>query len=173
MGYKLSKSQMMKHIKNQFIATFLVLVLVLSAIVFCMFENDYKITAMVVSVWVSVLLLRSAFPRYFGGKYAPYVINFLMLAALLNVVGFLHQQYLEYKLYQFDINHDLIFSPEEQTPEQQKYEMLVIGGPAYAFVPIVALFTSLISLSSSFLLFFILKFFPWIEKRLTPKSRIP
>lgn len=147
----------MKYIKNKFFSTFLVLILILSALVFWIFGNDYKITVMVVAVWASMLLLRSAFPKYFSGRYALCIINFLALFVLLNTATHLYDQYIEYKLYQFDINHDLIFSPEEQTAEQQKYWMWFIGdGGRNVFMPIIAL---LVSLGSSLLLFFVVRLF--------------
>ncbi len=104
-----------------------------------------------------MFLLRSTFPSYFSGKYALYLINFTSLFILLIAAALLFEQYLEYKVYQFDINHDLIFSPEEQTAEQQKYWMWYIGdGGRKVFAPIIAL---LVSLASTFILYIIVKLF--------------
>lgn len=157
MGCKLSKSTIMKYIKNKFVAIFLVLILILSALVFSIFGNDYTITVMVIAVWACMFLFRTVFPKYFSRKYTLYVINFIALYVLYIVATNLYDQYMVYKVYQFDINHDLIFSPEEQTAEQQMYWLYVIGdGGRIVFRPIMAL---LVSLGSSILLFLIVKFF--------------
>jgi len=134
----------MKHMKNKLVAIFLVLVLVLSALVFCIFGIDYKITATAVAVWAGVLLLRFFSPKYFGGKYTLYAIYFISLYVLFYVAGLLSEEYLEYKVYQFDINHDLIFSPEEQTAEWHKYWDPYIGdGARRVFRPVMTFFYSL------------------------------
>ena len=175
-----------KYTKNQLITIFLGLLLVLSALVIYIFWNDYgfiimfavmgghsllwnSYTAllMVVFVWTSMLLLRSVFPKYFSGRYVLCAINFLALYALLNVWILLYDQYLDYKLAQFDINHDSIFSPQEQTAEQQRYMDLVIWDTGRNFMPFYSLFTSF---ESSFILFFILKYFDLIIKRKETKT---
>ena len=138
--------------KYQLSIIFLVLLLFLFALVFYVFRTDYIISTMVAVVWVSVLLLRSAFPRLFTKRYVLYVVNFLVLFALLNTGTLLYDKYLDYKLAQFDINHDSVFSLQEQTPEQQYYMTSSINDVGRNFIPITGL---LISLGSTILLFFV------------------
>jgi hypothetical protein len=153
----------MKFSRAQIAATSLAPLFAVLVLVAFTYLEEHAIIVTTLMVWTSVLLLRSAFPKYFSKKYTLYVVNSFALLVLLNIGSFLNDVYLDYKLYQFDINHDLIFSPEEQTAEQQEYWMRVIGdGGRNVFRPILTLFVSLVS---SILLAFLVDSLEWRKRR--------
>jgi len=80
-----------------------------------------------------------------------YVILFLVVYVGLIAQTAIYDHFLERKLATFDLNNDGIFSPEEQTPEQQKYSNMVIGdGGRNVFTPIIGIFISFVVTGSAF-----------------------
>lgn len=105
---------------------------------------------MVAFVWVASSFLWWCFgKKQYGGR-GLYVLNFILLYALLVFSSYAYGWFLDYKLNQFDLDNDFIFSAAEQTPEQQRYMKLVINdagrnlifvlGAFYSFFSTVVLF---------------------------------
>lgn len=132
----------MEYTKNPILAIVLVLLFVGAALAISVFWNNHSIVILVAVVWVSTLILRNAFSECLGKRYSLYVINFLILYAVLNIGNLAYDYYINYKLAQFDINHDQVFSVLEQTAEQRKYEMLVINDVGRNLMPVTSLFLS-------------------------------
>lgn len=72
-----------------------------------------------------------------------YVVLFIFIYGALVLGTVTYDQYLVDKLNSFDLNNDTFFSVDEQTPEQQKYMLLVISDIGRNLMPIYALFISL------------------------------
>jgi len=81
----------------------------------------------------------------------------------------IYDHYLERKLATFDLNNDGIFSPEEQTPEQQKYFDMVIGDAGRNLMPITGLFISLVATT---LVFAISETYGYITNRRKDRNHI-
>jgi len=106
-------------------------------------------------VWGVIFLLRATWLKNFKREYVFYALNFFLLYILLIATAVAFDKQIEYQLSQFDTNHDGIFSPAEQTPEQQIYFDLSINDLGRSIVPITGLIDSFIS---TFLLFLIFRF---------------
>jgi len=111
---------------------------------------DYlKIFIIIIGVWFVSLKIKNKClendPVFF-----LYLINFAVLSAVIIISVYIYDKYLDFKLDQFDLNGDGVFSLEEQTPEQKRAMDLVIGdagrslvvftGPIFSFLITLFLF---------------------------------
>ena len=74
-----------------------------------------------------------------------YVVLFLVIYVVLVVGVIVYDHYLDYKLATFDLNNDTVFSHDEQTLEQQKYQDLVTNDLGRNLIPISGLFVSFVT----------------------------
>lgn len=72
-----------------------------------------------------------------------YIVIFLVVYISFVAGTILYDSYLENKLATFDSNGDSIFSPEEQTAEQQEYMNRVTNDLGRNLMPIYVIFISL------------------------------
>lgn len=120
---------------------------------------EYYIT-MVLSAWFASILIWN---KYFKNKYILlYVLNVFILYLMLVVSVFIYNQFIEYRLYQFDINGDSIFSKEEQTYEQMRYMEMWTNSLGRSLI----YFTGIIySLVSTFILFTLVRLYNLFTKK--------
>ncbi|MDH4122153.1 MAG: hypothetical protein OEV94_10650 [Deltaproteobacteria bacterium] len=81
------------------------------------------------------------------------LIHAALAYGVMMVIYQLYYGYIEYRLYQFDLNGDEIFSPEEQTPEQQRLFAALINDARVAFWvlflgPVFTIVSTLVLLAS-------------------------
>ena len=90
------------------------------------------------------------------------MFNFIALYILLMICPFTYNKYIKYKLNQFDLNKDGIFSTREQTVEQNRYMKLAVNDSSRN---LIIYYRSYISLTSSILLFFVLLIITFADRR--------
>lgn len=87
----------------------------------------YVFTFMVVYVWVASILLWICCGSNRQNMRMLYLMNFALLYILIVGSSYGYGLFLEYKLDQFDLDGDSLFSVAEQTPEQQRYMQLLVN----------------------------------------------
>jgi len=115
-----------------------------------------------VIVWLNIYLIWFILLKRTKDGLGFYVLNFVTLYMLLVVGTLLYDKYLDYKVMQFDIDHDSFFSLSEQTPEQQRYMSLVVNDLSRNLMPIWGF---IVSLGSTLVLLIITKIVFLIKKK--------
>lgn len=142
----------------------LIILLYLSALLMYIFYGESStliFNLVVLIVWGISILIWITFYKNVKKNMLFYLLNFALLYILLNVGTFAYGEYLEYKLNQFDLDKDSIFSKEEQTTEQKKYMAMVVNDVSRTFMFIIG---GIISIISTFFLFLVIVVFNLISK---------
>ena len=108
--------------------------------------------SLIIGGWLIAVLIwlnKSAEKRTEGRLYA---YNAVIIYATLIIGIFIYDKYLEYRLNQFDLDGDLIFSPAEQTVEQKYFFDLVTNDGERRIIPIAGLIYTAISAIGMFLI---------------------
>lgn len=149
---------------QKIIKIILMILLYLSALGMYLFygKNHVLIICLIILiVWGISNIIWSTFFKHIRKNIIFYFLNFVLLYILLNVGTFSYDKYLNYKLNQFDLNKDSVFSIEEQTLEQQKYMDMVTSDLGRNFMFIIG---GIISIISTFILFLFVVVFKFIKK---------
>ena len=136
------------------------LLLPLLVLAYFSFAMAFSFALPTVIFWAIIFLLRATLLKN-RRKAWLYILNFFILLAILIVLVLAHDQYLNYKLEQLDLNGDGVFSQEEHTPEQQMYFEAMINDSGRIYLPI---FGSVFSLISTFSLALVLRAYELVER---------
>ncbi len=142
----------------------LMILLYLSTLgIFLFYEKNpiLIIGLLILIVWLISNFIWMTFFKTIQRNLFFYILNFALLYVLLNAGAFSYDKYLSYKLNQFDINKDSVFSKEEQTPEQNRYMDMLANDLDRNLMFITGGFISMIS---TFFLLLVVVFFNFVRR---------
>jgi len=139
----LSKMELLKQYDWVFIIMPIILIPVM--VVVPQFNQLLNLVVIVSMSWAaSFSIWRHIRTSTFVG-FQYYALNFIVLYILILYGVWFIDKYLEFKLNQFDLNGDSVFSPDEQTPEQIKAMQAYINDTGVSFAPITGAIYSFIA----------------------------